>query len=58
MTAKYLTDNEKYIFGYIENVPLENEPLYEQWTEEEIEIANGETWDDDYISELETICNL
>lgn len=30
----YLTDHEKSLFGYIENVPSENEPIEETWNEE------------------------
>ena len=39
----YLTEHEKSMFGYIEDVPSENEPKYEAWDEgylEEIEAIN------------------
>lgn len=36
--TKYLTEHEKNIFGYTENVPSENMPLYETWNNEDIEI--------------------
>lgn len=30
----YLTDNEKSLFGYTENVPSEQEPIEEAWNDE------------------------
>ena len=33
----YLTEYEKSIFGYIENIPSEEEPKYEAWDEEYLE---------------------
>ena len=39
----YLTEHEKHIFGYIENIPSEYEPIEEAWNEEgllEIEALN------------------
>ena len=33
----YLTDHEKSLFGYIENIPSEYEPKEEAWNEEELE---------------------
>lgn len=32
----YLTKHEKSLFGYIENVPSENEPIEEAWNEEDL----------------------
>ena len=32
----YLTEHEKYMFGYTENIPSENEPLEETWNEEDL----------------------
>lgn len=39
---EYLTEHEKKLFGYIEDVPQENEPIYnmELWDEEEEEELN------------------
>ena len=33
----YLTKHEKSIFGYIENIPSEYEPITETWNKEELE---------------------
>lgn len=33
----YLTEHEKYLFGYIENIPSEYEPIHEVWDEEYLE---------------------
>ena len=33
----YLTEHEKSIFGYIENIPSEHEPITETWNVEDIE---------------------
>ena len=33
---EYLTENEKSIFGYIENIPSEYEPIEEVWNEEDL----------------------
>lgn len=38
----YLTEHEKSIFGYIENIPNEYEPI-------------EEAWDEDYLMELEAL---
>ena len=35
--TKYLTENEKNIFGYTENVPSENMSLHESWNNEDVE---------------------
>lgn len=32
----YLTEYEKSIFGYIENIPSEYEPIEEVWNEEDL----------------------
>lgn len=32
----YLTEHEKGMFGYIENVPNEYEPIEEVWNEEDL----------------------
>lgn len=44
----YLTEHEKALFRYIENIPSEHEPIDEVWNEEEIEV----------IEELNEIFNL
>lgn len=31
---EYLTEHEKSLFGYTENVPSENEPIEEAWNED------------------------
>lgn len=33
---EYLTEHEKSIFGYIENIPSEYEPIEEAWNEEDL----------------------
>lgn len=33
----YLTEHEKSIFGYIENIPSEHEPTTETWDNEDVE---------------------
>lgn len=33
----YLTEHEKSMFGYIENIPSEYEPIEEAWNEEYLE---------------------
>ena len=45
---EYLTEHEKSLFGYIENIPSENEPIDEVWNEEDVEA----------IEELNEIFNL
>ena len=44
----YLTEHDKSIFGYIEDVPSEHEPIDEAWSEEEVNA----------IEELNAIFNL
>ena len=39
----YLTETEKFLFGYTENIPSEYEPIEETWSEEyllELEALN------------------
>lgn len=45
---EYLTEHEKSIFGYIENIPSEHESIEEIWNEEDVEA----------IEELNDIFNL
>lgn len=33
---EYLTEHEKSLFGYIENIPSEYEPIEETWNEEDL----------------------
>ena len=33
----YLTETEKFLFGYTENIPSEHEPIEEAWNEEYLE---------------------
>lgn len=32
----YLTEHEKSMFGYIENIPSEYEPIEEAWNEDDL----------------------
>lgn len=32
----YLTEHEKSMFGYTENIPCEHEPIEEVWDEEDL----------------------
>ena len=34
--SDYLTETEKFFFGYIEHIPSEYPPYEEEWNEEEI----------------------
>lgn len=45
----YLTEHEKSIFGYIENIPSEHEPKIEIWDDK---------WDDEDVEALETLNNI
>ena len=33
---EYLTEHERSMFGYIENIPSEYEPIEEAWNEEDL----------------------
>lgn len=41
----YLTETEKFLFGYTENIPTEYEPT-------------DDAWDEDYIEEIEAINDI
>ena len=41
----YLTEHEKSMFGYIENIPSENEPI-------------ENAWDEEYLEEIEAINDI
>lgn len=41
----YLTDHEKSMFGYIENIPSEYEP-------------KEDAWDEEYLEEIEAINDI
>ena len=46
--SDYLTETEKFLFGYIEHIPSEYPPYEEEWDNEELEA----------IEELNEIFNL
>ena len=46
--SDYMTETEKFLFGYIEHIPSEYSPYDEEWDNEELEV----------IEELNEIFNL